>query len=169
MRWLFPFWLCLSSCAMFWRPSRDPAVRAAAEVQDLCRAPSDRDDALVTTLLDRQVIESVAPLYRTVRAGRGYREARLLGARVLVRPTQGATPELIERALRCHNADLERGGKEPVAGDPFWCPACWMDISTKSTGTGFEVDLESEDLPTAKQILTRAQTYIGQPPSEVTK
>jgi hypothetical protein len=162
--------LASASCAILWRPVQGLTERGARELRENCRTGGEQEETVVSKFLDPVVVDRLEPIYSTVRTGRGNREAHLIGARLFVHPLEGVTSELLERALRCHNArKIAQQTADTTPPDPFWCPTCWIEIGVSSAGNGLEIQLKNEELVTAKRILSRAETFIGRAPSEITK
>jgi hypothetical protein len=148
----------LSGCYGFLpQPVRADRVRAATE-QEKKRCDSQPVDP---KLFAPETVESVAPLYYYVPSG-NFRDARLHGAEVRLRPLPGMTPELIGRALMCRSARLVLGHADGGTNEPYWLPDGWVKIDVRSEDASFVVTLDGEDLPEAKEILARAQAFAAQ-------
>lgn len=130
---------------------RDAEARACAGVPE-----PDRD---MSPFSHREDIESVDLLY--VRASGGRSAARLLGATVVFRAVPGMTAEWFQRVIDCHLARNAALGHD-VPWMPY-CPLVLRDVSAqvKSTGRGFVVEIQSDDVGRAREILERAQRLVA--------
>jgi hypothetical protein len=102
-------------------------------------------------------IAAVKPLFTTVHSGKDGAQERLLGAKLIVRAEPGMTPELLDRALECHVA-RHIAQRAPLAqDDPFDSDVQPLQISVKSAGPEFEVDIEAPNAAEAREVLARAK------------
>jgi hypothetical protein len=129
--------LLLSGCHFFVPDTRTPADRA------------------------REVAPRVEPAYSYVQSGPGNREARLQGARIHLRPIDAMSRESIARSLECHESRLLLGTTPPVADDPYALASQWLNIDVESEKDGFAVQVETDDLPTAREVLERAKRFAA--------
>ncbi len=142
--------------------------RSATREQRAALAARERDfycddeveQATATVLRE---VQSVEPLYVSVRSGKSSYDARLLGARVWLRARLGMTPQWLERTLRCHQARnaLQSNFAELTAPDPFSLPDRWIDIDVVPDRAGFIAVVRAETVADGKQIYARAQAIVA--------
>jgi|HubBroStandDraft_1064217.scaffolds.fasta_scaffold08328_5 hypothetical protein len=133
-------------------PVRSAASEAAAAQ---ARCTPEFSDAVIASVLDGSAVEHVQPIYN------GYESKssnpRLMGAAIVVRPTQGETAEWLDRALECHGSRQLAGGSASRS-DPFWVPNSPVRIDVTSGGDGFRIEVTGNTTADAREILARAQT-----------
>jgi hypothetical protein len=139
-----------------------PDVRTVAdrarEIAPRCSHAADSTGALV---LSPALIEGVEPAYSYVQSGND-RAIHLRGARFRVRPELDVSAETLERRLECHQAGVIMGSAPPLADDPFALTGTWLDIKTDSTGDGFLIAIEVDDLGKAQEVLARARHFADE-------
>jgi hypothetical protein len=151
----------LGGCHFFVPDARTPADRAR-EVAPRCREFTDEAAA---TLLSPAAIDSVAPAYSYVQSGPGDRQARLRGARIQLKPIGALSRESIARSLECHESRSLLGSAPPRADDPYTLPGQWLDIDVDSEKDGFVVRVQTDDSPSAREVLARAKRFAAAGPT----
>jgi hypothetical protein len=150
--------LCvLSGCHFFVPDTRTPADHAR-EVAPRCQGFTDESAA---TLLSPAAIDSVEPAYSYVQSGPGDRQARLRGARIHLKPIAALSRESIARSLECHESRSLLGSTPPAVDDPYAVASQWLDIDVDSEKDGFVVRVQTDDAPTAREVLARAKRFAG--------
>jgi hypothetical protein len=149
--------LLLSGCHFFVPDTRTPVDRAR-EVAPRCQGFTEASAAM---LLSPAAIDTVEPAYSYVQSGPGNREARLQGARIHLRPVDAMSRESIARGLECHESRLLLGTTPPVADDPYTLASQWLNIDVESEKDGFVVQVETDDVPTAREVLERAKRFAA--------
>ena len=99
-------------------------------------------------------------------SGKGTYRNRLVGTRFWLPARPGATPQWLERMLRCHQALLALAptSTQPTASDPFWLPDGWFEIDVIPGSGGFEVVLRADSVAEGQRILERAQAFVAKAP-----
>jgi hypothetical protein len=146
--------LLLPGCRFFF--ARTPADNAR-EIAPRCREFTDEAAA---QLLSPSLVDAVEPAY--TQSGPGDREQRLRGSRIHLRPIVGLSRESITRSLECHESRVVLGTTPALPNDPYALPGRWLDIDVDSDKDGFVVQMGSDDLPTARDALSRARRFSGQ-------
>ncbi|HEY5239916.1 MAG TPA: hypothetical protein VIJ22_00560, partial [Polyangiaceae bacterium] len=149
----------LGGCHFFVPDTRTPADYAR-EVAPRCTVFSEET---VAPLLSPGAIDTVEPAYFHVQSGPGDRQARLRGARIHLQPFAGMSRESIARGLECHESRVVLG-MTPVAHDPYALAGRWLDIEVESEKDGFVVDVGSDAIPTARDVLDRARQFAASAP-----
>ena len=140
--------LVVGGCVAFVPEPSDPRVLARDEARATCTGAPDRARELAP-------VESSEALY-VRRPSKSGHETHLLGARLFVRPLPGVTPQLLERALRCHQARAALG-EVPVADDDPWVlPEGWARIEVAGGGAALVVTVAADRADDARRILERA-------------
>ncbi len=142
---------------------RELAAQHRAASADLAQAEAkacvgiDDDDRDMSPFYHREDISSVTPL-QTYAGGTGkQRVVKANGATVVFRALPGLTAEWLQREVDCHIARASSMGHN--MSEMSYCPLMLKGVTAKvsSTGSGFAVEVSSEDSTTAKEILRRAQ------------
>jgi hypothetical protein len=149
--------LLLPACHFFVPDARTPADRAA-ELTKRCEAFTEEAAA---PLLAPSAIDSVEPAYSHVQSGPSFYQARLRGARIHLRPIATMSRESIARSMECHESRVVLGTTQGVVDDPYGLPGRWLDIDVDSDRDGFVVQVGSDDVPTARDVLERAKRFAG--------
>ena len=149
--------LLLAGCHFFVPDTRTPADRAR-EMAPRCEGFTEEGAA---PLLSPAVVDTVEPAYSYVQSGPGDRQARLRGARIHVRPIAALSRESIARSLECHESRFLLATTPPVADDPYSLPGQWLDIDVDSERDGFIVQVATDDLPAAREVLERAKRFAA--------
>jgi hypothetical protein len=135
---------------------RTPADRAH-DLDARCRTDSEQaGEAYVSS----QAIQSVEPYSTVVPSSSGH-DARMLGARIHVRPLPGLTRELLALTLQCHQARVVLGAATAASDDPYVLPDDWLTIDVDSEGNGFVVDVYPVDFKNGREVLARARRYAS--------
>jgi hypothetical protein len=131
---------------------RDAEARACVGLAD-----ADRD---MSPFMHREDIASVRELVVTSGTGKST-SPRQMGAVVVVRAVPGLTEQWLQRVVDCHLARNAALGHN-VPEMPY-CPLVPNGVAATvtSTTTGFAVEMRSEDLTVAHEILRRAQALAG--------
>ena len=126
----------------------DAESRACSGISD-----EDRD---MSPFNRREDIQSVSPLKKEVRVGKGvtYRET---GVTVVFRAVPGLTAEWLQRVINCHLARAAAVGHDMP--EMSYCPLVPKGVEAKvtSAGDGFAVNISAEDQATIDEIKRRAQ------------
>ncbi len=138
----------VSGCVAFVPESRDPRTLAAAEIKRTCTGA--RGDVASIAPLD-----TVEPLY-VRRPSKSGHDTHLMGARLRLRPVAGVTPQLLERALRCHQARAALADIPVTERDPWVLPGVWMNIEVQGDGAELVASVSSDRGDEARAILARA-------------
>jgi hypothetical protein len=145
--------------------SRDPISDAEHREKQVCPsgAPNYPQD-----LFSPSSVSAVAPLYYT-KSQRGYQGQYLFGATLTLRPLPGVTAQELEWMLNCHavRSQLKRTGEPVIPNDPYWVPGRVVRISVDFDEGVTRVKVEGRDFATAKEVLTRAFAFVGQPAPNV--
>jgi hypothetical protein len=147
----------VAGCHFFVPDTRTPADRAG-ELTARCQAFTEE---AATPLLAPAAIDSVEPGYSHVQSGPSFYQARLRGARIHLRPIASMSRESIARSLECHESRVVLGTTVAAADDPFALAGQWLDIDVDSDKDGFVVQVGSDDLPTARDVLERAKRFAA--------
>lgn len=134
------------------------ALREAEATACAGLAEEDRDVSPFAYVED---IAGVEPLTVSRGGGKLPRSEVTVGAVVTVRAVPGLTAEWLQRVVDCHVArGASLGHVVPEMPD---CPLVPQGVSARvtSTGTGFAVELRSEDSDAAGDILARARRLVA--------
>jgi hypothetical protein len=145
--------LALASSACFLSPIPDTRTAAdfARDVAPRCSGVADLNLA----------IESVKPEYFYITTGTIYRQPRLRGSQLHVRPSPGLSKEIIQRSLECHEAMVTLGKAPGLPDDPYVLPDVWLDINADSEGDGFVVRVQADQFDDAREVLARAKRALA--------
>jgi hypothetical protein len=146
-----------------------PPASKAAEVERIqCSDANAAGDLRVLT--DAKVIEA-RPLYSHVITGNNGFEERVDGAKLVIRPPEGISPEQMTRILQCHSARALLGqvDRSQFPDDPFWLPETWVSIEVKPDNGNYSVTLEANDIPTNLKLAARAKAYAEAHPLDGTR
>ena len=160
MRATPPLLLVLAGCHFFVPDTRTPADRAG-ELTQRCQAFTEEAAA---PLLAPSAIDSVEAAYAHVQSGPSFYQAHLRGARIHLRPIAAMSRESITRSLECHESRVILGTAQPAVDAPYGLPDHWLDIDVDSDKDGFVVQVGSDDLPTARDVLERAKRFAAAHP-----
>jgi len=135
-----------------------PTAKAARVEQMQCdRSMRAGDDV---RLLQQTAVLGASPLYSHVVTKDGS-EDRVTGAKLVVRPPAGVSPEALTRLLQCHSAQVLLGQVDPsrFSDDPYTLPDAWLDINVKSEDGNFLVVLRADSIPDGLDVLRRATAF----------
>ncbi len=135
-----------------------PTAKAASVEQLQCDRRAPGEDV---RLLQGTTVLGASPLYSHVISGKNDSEDRVTGAKLLVRPPEGVSPERLTRVLQCHSAKALLGqiDTSAYASDPYWLPDAWLDIQVKPENGNYEVVLRAESIPDGLEVLHRATAF----------
>lgn len=115
------------------------------------------DDRAIGPFEHAAEIAGVAPLVRKLDVRTAGSRERQLGAVVTFRAVPGLSVEWLQRLVDCHlarNAALGNDQRE-MPDDPLALRGTQAHVT--SAGTGFAVEITSDDADTAREILARAR------------
>jgi hypothetical protein len=164
MRFRPPVWTLVSLLAPllagchFFVPDTRTAADRAGEVTPRCQGFTDES---ASALLSPSAIDSVEPAYSYVQSGPGDRQARLRGARIHLKPIAALSRESMARSLECHESRSLLGTTPPLVDDPYTLAGQWLDIDVDSEKDGFVVLVQTDDLPSAREVLGRARRFAA--------
>jgi hypothetical protein len=135
-----------------------PAAKAASVEQLQCDHRTPGEDV---SLLQGTTVLGASPLYSHVITGKNDSEERVTGAKLLVRPPEGVSPERLTRVIQCHSARALLGQVDTsrFADDPYWLPDAWLDIEVKPENGNYEVVLRADSIPAGLKVLHRATAF----------
>lgn len=131
----------------------------AAEARACVGIPED--DRVISPFERSDDIASVEPFLLHVPVDEPSSYRRPVGAVVTFRAVPGLTAEWLQREIDCHLArNTAVGNVVPEMPD---CPLVPRDVEAhvRATGTGFAVELRSDDPETAREILDRAERELA--------
>jgi len=136
------------------------AAGALAQAESQSCIGIDAEDRDMSPFDHREDISSVAPFERTVTRGKNAMQSPA-GAIVTFRAVPGLTAEWLQHEINCHLARAAAMGFSMP--EMAYCPLMLKGVkaTVASAGDGFAVTVESEDPPTAKEVLTRAQALVA--------
>jgi hypothetical protein len=161
MRRLFSIlFVPLIGCGGWWFPlwpdTRTPADHARDMVPKCGGQLADQ----TAKALSPESVEAVEPAYSTVPSGND-RAIRLRGAKLHIRPDVNLSAALLQRTLRCHEANVTLGTAPSLNDDPYAVPGAWLDIQVDSSDDGMVASVLVDEFEDAKQVLTRARTFAA--------
>ena len=120
----------------------------------------EADDRDISPFYHREDIESVMPLTETVKAGKATTE-KVVGSTIVFRAVPGLTAEWLQRVVDCHVARASAMGHSMP--EMSYCPLVLKGVKAKATssGSGFAVNISSDDPATVEEIQKRAQALRG--------
>jgi hypothetical protein len=130
------------------------AALASAETS-ACSGISE-EDRDISPFYHREDIESVSPLTEEVKSGKGATK-KDVGSTIVFRAVPGLTAEWLQRVVDCHIARAAAVGHQMP--EMSYCPLELKGVKAKvtSTGSGFAVNVSSDDPVTVAEITKRAQ------------
>jgi hypothetical protein len=150
-----PSTACLLAGCFFFEKSATDRAASAEGLQ--CADSNPQDDA--------QVLQSLHVLYVEPKYmyASGQVVAKVVGARMVVRPPQGVTSDRLTRILQCHDAQVFLGHGQPATllHDPFFLPDAWVSIDVKPEGGNFVVALEADTIPNNLRVLRQANEFAA--------
>jgi hypothetical protein len=146
--------LCLASACASTPP---PATRAEGVERVQCDARVAGQDALIGSTK----VLRVEPIYSHVMSSRNDSEERVSGAKLLIRPPPGVSPEEMTRILQCHSARILLGKLDPnaVQNDPYRLPDTWVNIDVKPENGNFAVTVSADSVHDNLRVFSRANHY----------
>jgi hypothetical protein len=131
---------------------RDAEMRACVGLSD-----EDRD---MSPFAHHEDIASVEPLTVGTNAEKG-QSVRTVGATIAFRALPGTSAPWLQRVIDCHLARNAAMGHESAEMPD--CPLVPKGVSAqvRTVGTGFAVEVRSDDSGTAVAILRRARALVG--------
>jgi hypothetical protein len=135
----------------------------AAEVMRLECDPSATGES-EARLLGKLGVLGVEPLYSHILTGNNNSEDRVNGAKILIRPPEGVSTEMLTRTLQCHNARVVLGRPSGAtdANDPYWLADGWLDIDVTSEQGNYAVRLSADSISNGLVVLGRANRYADE-------
>ena len=156
VRWLAPAVAALGSSCAFLHGATP--IEHAHDVLPKCDHVTSE---LTAYVLSKESIQSVEPAFSYRITGNDH-VMLLRGALIHLRPAPGATQELVQLALECHQARAALGEIAPP-NDPYVLPGKWADIDVSSDGAMFEILVSADSFDDRKALLDRARTYRTAP------
>ena len=138
------------------------ASAALVEAEKKACAGIDEADRDTSPFYHREDIVSVEAAEREAPAyGKAPPSERLVGATVIFRPVPGLTAEWLQHEVNCHVARASAAGHEMP--EMNYCPLVLKDVraTASSTGEAFAVQVTSDNMQTAQEILRRARALVG--------
>jgi hypothetical protein len=156
-----PWWLGAVFLAVGCEGAPEPRVIAAKE-QAQCRYLAPTADRIA---VDRRLVDGVEPNTAHVYSLQMQNpEARVIGAKLHIRPIEGVTPSTLGTVLVCHETQqLLRG--PTLADDPYSLPDYWVDIHVEPEGPGYVVTTEGPNVTVGLELLARARAFAHQGPT----
>jgi hypothetical protein len=141
-----------------------PASRAAEIERVQCSSGLAADAE--TRALENATVLQAAPLYSHVITGNNGFEERVDGAKLVIRPPDGISPEQMTRIVQCHSARalLGKVDRAQFPDDPFWLPDTWVSVEVRPENGNYAVILEANDVPTNIRLAARAKAYAENHP-----
>jgi hypothetical protein len=129
------------------------AALASAEAS-ACSGISDGDRD-ISPFYHREDIESVSPLTEEIKSGKSVTKKEV-GSTIVFRAVPGMTAEWLQRVVDCHIARASAMGH--AMPEMSYCPLELKGVKAKvtSTGSGFAVNVSSDDPATVAEISKRA-------------
>jgi hypothetical protein len=130
------------------------AALAKAEANS-CSGISDGDRD-ISPFYHREDIESVSPLTEELKSGKSVTKKEV-GSTIVFRAVPGLTAEWLQRVVDCHVARASAMGH--AMPEMSYCPLELKGVKAKvtSTGSGFAVNVSSDDPATVAEVSRRAQ------------
>ncbi len=153
--------IALLLSAAFTMGCEAPAKTAVdqAAFTDRTRCGLDVKDSDLAPVFEGHSVETVAPLYSTIEAGKSGEQSRLRGAILTFGALPGETAEWLDRELECHSARVTLGQVQSLPDDPFWLPGSTLDIDVRPTRDGLVVGIAGYSAADARKVLDRAQSF----------
>ena len=82
-----------------------------------------------------------------------------------MKPIAALSRESISRSLECHQSRFLLGSTPPRADDPYALASQWLDMDVDSEKDGFVVRVQTNDPPTAREVLERAKRFAATRPT----
>lgn len=136
-----------------------PTAKAVQVEQLQCDpSTSPQEDARI---LETTKVISAERIYSNVPTAYNDIERRVNGAKLLVRPPEGVSPERMTRILQCHSARqlLGQTNLPEVAKDPYSLPGTWLDIRVTPEDGNYAITIEADTIDKSLQVYARAVAY----------
>jgi hypothetical protein len=106
------------------------------------------------------------PIYSNVPTAYNDIERRAIGAKLVIRPPEGVSPERMTRILQCHSSRelLGRTDRVELPGDPYWLPGAWVDIGVSPEDGNYAVILQADTIARNLELYSRAAAYADAHP-----
>ncbi len=137
----------------------EPAVTAARVAAAECD-PTTSERRFVELVREATVL-GAEPRYSHVRTMNNNAEERVIGAKIVFRPPEGVSPELMTRILECHGARALLGEVAAPAADPFWLPDAWVAIDVRSEHGNYAVLTETDTTGDNIHLAANAIAFAG--------
>jgi hypothetical protein len=136
------------------------AAGALTQAEAQACAGIDEEDRDVSPFYHREDISSVAPLERSVKTGK-QTSTLIAGATVTFRAVPMLTTEWLQHEINCHLARAAAVGFDMP--EMSFCPLTLKGVkaTVSSAGDLFVVRVESDDVNTAKEVLSRSQALVA--------
>lgn len=136
------------------------AAAALAQAESVSCTGIDEQDRDVSPFYHREDITSVTPFERPIQQGR-QTVKQLAGATVAFRAVPMLTTEWLQHEVNCHLARAAAVGFDMP--EMSYCPLELKGVkaTVSAAGDNFVVQVEAEDLDTAKEILRRSQALVA--------
>jgi len=136
------------------------AAGALAQAEAQACSGIDPEDRDTSPFYHREDISTVTPLERTVQNGK-QTSAVIGGAAVTFRAIPMLTTEWLQHEINCHLARAAAVGFDMP--EMSYCPLMLKGVkaTVSSAGDTFVVRLESDDVNTAKEVLSRSQALVA--------
>jgi hypothetical protein len=144
--------------------SPPPAARAAQVEHLQCDESTSAQEA--ARVLETTKVIASEPIYSNVPTADEGVEHRVNGAKLVVRPPEGVSPERMTRILQCHSARelLRQADRVELANDPYWLPGAWIEIRVTPEDGNYAVTLEADTIGKSLQVYARAVAYADAHP-----
>jgi hypothetical protein len=131
-----------------------------ARAESVSCAGIDEADRDVSPFYHREDISSVVPYERTVQTGK-QTSKELAGATVTFRAVPMLTAEWLQHEINCHLARAAAVGFDMP--EMNYCPLMLKGVkaTVSASGDTFLVQVVSDDVNTAKEILSRSQALVA--------
>ncbi len=132
------------------------AAQALRDAEASACAGLDEADIATSPFYHREDISEVARVPVSTQQGR-HLQNDLVGGRVVFRAVPGMTTEWLQRLVDCHTARAAAVGY--AMPEMAYCPLALKGVkaTVSSTGTGFAIEMTSDDSATDAEIWRRVQ------------
>jgi len=136
------------------------AAAALAQAESVSCAGIDEADRDASPFYHREDITAVTPLDRSVKSGK-QTSTLVAGATVTFRAVPMLTTEWLQHEINCHLARAAAVGFDMP--EMSYCPLMLKGVKATvgAAGDTFVVQVESDDVNTAKEVLSRAQALVA--------
>ncbi len=155
--WSLGVCFLVSGCA----EAREPRVVAARE-EAVCNGLAPTADQIA---IDPTLVSRVEPFVTHVHSFQvSGPEARMIGAKLHIRPIEGVTSAALRRVLVCHETRQVLGGATS-GDDPYSLPHEWVHIGVEPDGAGYVVTTDGQDVRAGRKLLRRALLFAERGPT----